>query len=237
MVIKNGRLIASISVGLLIISLVKPCASVYAEEYRSRYELSQSQINYSNTQKNILIYHSHTLEDYTNSNIVKAGDNLSSKLTDLGYNVVHIRDNFSENYDLAYDMSREYLQGIELSKFDLVIDLHRDALNSSNTATINYKEVAKAMMVYSQTSDNYESIKSIGNEIGEPLYELGILREDWEYENGINKFNQDLGDKNLLIELGNNSNDKWEIFRLNTYLAKAINNYLGSDDIGYSNNN
>lgn len=226
MVIKNSRLIACISVGLLVTSLVKPCISVYAEEYISRYELSQSQINYSDTQKNILVYHSHTLEDYTNSNIVEAGDNLSNKLIDLGYNVVHIRDNFSENYDLAYDMSREYLQGIELSKFDLVVDMHRDALNSSNTTTINDKEVAKAMMVYSQTSGNYESIKSIGNEIGAPLDELGILRKDWEYENGINKFNQDLGDKNLLIELGNNSNDKWEIFRLNTYLAKAIDKYI-----------
>ena len=45
---------------------------------------------------------------------------------------------------------------------------------------------------------------------------------------GINDFNSDLGDNIILWESGNNSNNKLEIMRLNTYFASAIDQYLSN---------
>ena len=44
----------------------------------------------------------------------------------------------------------------------------------------------------------------------------------------INDFNSDLGDNIVLWESGNNSNNKLEIMRLNTYFASAIDQYLSN---------
>ena len=59
-------------------------------------------------------------------------------------------------------------------------------------------------------------------------FNRGLTRDSWYYDYGINDFNSDLGDNIVLWESGNNSNNKLEIMRLNTYFASAIDQYLSN---------
>lgn len=174
-------------------------------------------------QKQILIYHTHTEEAYKDFTIVDAGEDLAKKLEEKGYIVTHVTDNFSSDYNNAYSSSRSYLQGLDLSNYSLVIDLHRDSLETSNTVNVWGVDVAKAMFVYSKaaaTENTLDTINSIENNLG------NIARDTFSYNKGINYFNQDLTENSILIEAGNNNNNKWEIKRLCTHLSNSIDKYL-----------
>lgn len=176
-------------------------------------------------QKQILIYHTHTEEEYKDFTIVEAGEDLAKKLEDKGYIVTHVTDNFSKDYNNAYDSSRTYLETLDLTQYSLIIDLHRDSLDGDNANTVNVwgVNVAKSMFVYSKavaTANSKNIINTLEEELG------SIARDTFSYNNGINYFNQDLSENSVLIEAGNNNNTKWEIKRLCTHLANSIDNYL-----------
>ena len=104
--IKKIIILTSISVSLLL--LTNPVMS-FATSKVKPFVLNNNSITYNENKKNILIYHSHTLEDYTNTDIVKIGEDLSNKLIKQGYNVIHIKDNFSVDNNSPYDKSSTYL--------------------------------------------------------------------------------------------------------------------------------
>ena len=216
---------------ILVFSLVSSSftCKVWANN-NAPYKLQESSIVYKMeqnvTNKRVLIDHTHTLEDFIDgTTVVDAGEDLARKLTEKGYEVVHIKENFSKSYNTAYKVSGDFLLGEDLSQYDLIIDYHRNALDSANTANVWGNETAKAMFVYSKASSNYDSCKNLGKAISDNL-EDGVYMRDYEYNRGIRNFNTDLSPNMLLLEAGNNNNNQWEIRRMNTHLANGIDKYF-----------
>ena len=221
---KLFSIIKKVIVGLvLVFTLVTPFYSLKAYTVPT-YQIKESSIVYKKQQ--VLIYSTHSEEEYKDGyTIIEAGEDLAKKLEDKGYEVTHIKENFSKDYNKAYASSREYLKGLNLEEYSLIIDYHRNSLESANTANVWNVDSARAMMVYSKESINYESCKSWGNAIADNL-EDGIYMRDYEYNHGINNFNSDLSSKSLLIEAGNDKNSEVEVMRLNTHIAIAIDKYF-----------
>lgn len=199
------------------------------------YKLKEESINYvvgtnkEASKGRILIYHTHTREDYVDSNVVELGEDLAIKLEKKGYVVDHVVEDMERNgYNESYNTSRAYLKGVDLSQYSLVIDMHRDSIPYANTVNVNGVECARGMFVFSKNSSGYEAsqIKSNGVEKYMDKFNQGLMRDGWYYNNGINHFNTDLSDNMVLFEAGNNSNTKVEVQRLNTYFASSINRYL-----------
>ena len=185
------------------------------------YVVKESSIN--REQKKILIYHTHTEEEYKDFTIVEAGEDLAKKLEDKGYIVDHVTENFSRDYNNAYNSSRAYLESLDLTQYSLIIDLHRDSLEIANTVNVWGVDVAKSMFVYSKataTENTKNIINTLENNLG------NVARDTFSYNHGINCFNQDLSENSVLIEAGNNNNTKWEVKRLCTHLANSIDKYL-----------
>lgn len=226
------KIIAILTLGLSLISC-KPSNNVKLGYTNiPSYTLNEENITYrnfeisdkiENIKPKVLIYHTHTLEDYTNSNVVKMGEDLANKLRDKGFIVDHITDNFSKDYNNAYNCSREYLQGLDLSQYNLILDYHRDSLNNPNTSKVYNKDVAKIMLVYGKASGNYNTQKDLGNQFISKM-ESDLVRSNWIYDTCC--FNQDLNDNILLLEMGNHKNSEIEIMRLNTHLSNSINKVL-----------
>ena len=204
--------------------------NTYARKNISPYQLSENSIVYKHKEAKgkILIYHTHSREEYLDSNVIEMGEDLARKLEKKGYIVEHVEEDFSVDYNTAYDKSRDYLLNIDLNEFDLIIDYHRDSLNFSNTEVVKGVNVAKGMFVYDITSKNYDKTKLIGDEILDNMDKFNnmITRENFYYEGGINQFNSDLDDNIVLWESGNTMNNSLEIKRLNTYFASSIDTYL-----------
>lgn len=216
----------------LAIGIIFTPIKALANEFMQPYILNQSCITYSvesnKETKNILLYNTHTLEKNSDTTVIELTKNLAEKLQKRGYNVTYIDKNFSVNYNNAYYESNEFLSQMNLSDYDLIIDMHIDALNGKVTTDIDGKDNSKLMFVFSRASSNYNASKEMAQQIKDCTYNKSLWREDWEYNKGINNFNSDLSSKLLLIENGFNTNTKLEGMRANTWLAHAIDTYFNT---------
>lgn len=110
----------------------------------------------------ILIYHSHSSESFSDSRegeeadtVVGVGDYLAEILEDqYGYQVIHVREHFDMeegklDRSKAYDYARNYVEKIleENPSVEVVIDLHRDGIpeNRHLVTTIDGKETAQIL--------------------------------------------------------------------------------------------
>ena len=102
--------------------------------------------------KNVLIFHTHTCESYTQSegykykasgnfrttdlnySVAKVGDNLKKYLTEYKFNVVHDKTYHDyPAYSGSYNRSLATVKNqLKKSKSDIIIDLHRDAIGSNS---------------------------------------------------------------------------------------------------------
>lgn len=171
----------------------------------------------------VLIYHTHATESYlpaTSGNyhttkeantVREAGEILARTLESEGINVIHdksIHDNPS--YDASYDRSYEAVKKIlkDNPSIECIIDLHRDAIAGSAegpTETVNGRTCASYSYVLSNTTATYLSNKALLDELNTIAtknydgYTANILERPYWY-------NQELCDKAILIEMGNNRN-------------------------------
>ena len=107
--------------------------------------------------KKIYIYSTHQSEEYAdNKSIVKASKYLKKQLSEENIDVTVEEGNIQEflvmnnySYNYSYVASRYFVEEeLKLNKYDLIIDLHRDAVSrNSSTTTINNKKCAKVMFV------------------------------------------------------------------------------------------
>ncbi len=121
----------------------------------------------------ILIYHSHSQEDFADSRegeeedtVVGVGDYLAGILTETyGYQVLHVKEVFDiidgeSDRSRAYDYAREYIeQALEKNpSIEVVIDLHRDGVPEDRhlLTDINGKATAQ-IMFYNGLSYTLES--------------------------------------------------------------------------------
>lgn len=177
----------------------------------------------------ILIYHTHTLEEYTDgTTVVDAGNDLAEKLSNLGFEVDNVVDNFSVDYNNAYASSRNYLSNIDLTQYKLIIDLHRDAAGSKIIRQLEDGDYTVVKFVFSTSNKNYTEQQNLANKISANLQD--IYDDDFLYDKGILNFNQDLSNNIVLIENGFNTNTIDEVKNSNTKIANAILQVFEEED-------
>ena len=201
----------------------------------------------------VLIYHTHTWEAYTQvdearyvetekwrtsdnaANVVAVGAALASSLRALGCAVEHDTTAFEPpNLDTAYQRSLEMLEKRAAAgeRYDLYIDLHRDAISSQSTIkrTVNIGgvDVARFMVLVGKGTGSGFDIKpdweanyAIAELITESLNgQCETLARDIKVKTG--RFNQHIAPQCVLIECGNNENTLEQVMAGVPYLAQAV---------------
>lgn len=131
-------------------------------------------------------------------------------------------------YKDSYEMIRPFVRdAIKEKKYDLVIDIHRDAMNRNITTLMtNQLSYAKVAFVIGSKHANYEDNYALAKQLSTHLNELvpgisrGVIKKGEAGSNGI--YNQDLASNLLLIELGGIENTEEELLRTVAVLARAI---------------
>ena len=208
----------------------------------------------SNEQPQILIYHSHSQEEFIDSvpgdpstTIVGVGDYLTTLLQDTyGYNVIHVTDTFDIvdgklDRNKAYTYAQERISQIleENPSVEVVIDLHRDGVAEDKRLVTNIggKETAKIMFFngLSRTNQNGEISYLPNPYIQENLaFSLQMMLEAKKYYPDIARtiylrgyrYNLHLRPKTLLVECGAQTNTVQEEMNAMEPLADILNKVL-----------
>lgn len=190
----------------------------------------------NNAKPEVLIYHTHTMENYSeastdtsdpNASVVGVGEELKKELEYYGISTIHDKTNYSVVYTGAYAKSNEGLKKYlaEYGDFKYVIDLHRDsAAKSTSTATVNGEDVARFMFVTAQNSTNYDKNLALTNRLYDKANTLypGLMRPKLEYDRALCAKNLQLSDNSLLIECGSNTNSGVEARATAKYIARIL---------------
>lgn len=199
----------------------------------------------------VLIVHSHTTESYENNegykalpnsrtldpryNMLAVGERLAARLEQAGIGVLHDKTLHDyPSYNGAYASSRAsieaYLQ--EYPDICLVLDLHRDAYEDANgkqlgyTATYDDKQVAQMMLVVS-AFDGYTKDPKWHENMALALKLQARLQTACQnvtrpIQVRTSNYNQSLGPRTLLIEMGAAGNTQAEAFGATDLLAQSI---------------
>lgn len=194
--------------------------------------------------KKVYVYSTHQTESYSdNKDVVDASYYLKKKLHEYNVDVKIEEGNISEfmnannySYNYSYVASRYFVKEELKYNYDLVIDLHRDAVSrKTSVIEINDKNCARVMFVIGKKNKNYKKNYDVALSINElldykyPGLSRGILLQDSVNVNGV--YNQDLAENIILIELGGNHNQFSEIKNTIDLLAPIIGEYLYGDEI------
>ena len=200
---------------------------------------------------NVLIYHTHTTEAYrqdgadtyepsgswrtknNEKNIVKIGETLKTALEAKGYTVIHDTTNHEPpKLSSSYARSEVTMQNYknQYGEIDLYIDVHRDAADiekmSDDIVQIDGKRCAKLMFVVGKgtnydTKPDFESNYALANSVNEQLRTVhSSLAKNIRVKDG--RYNQHIGSKCLLVEVGHNANTLQDALNSVPHLANAI---------------
>lgn len=200
--------------------------------------------------KDILIYHTHTCESYTpcdiynytmtgnyrttddNYNVIRVGTELSTYLTQKGFNVIHdgtYHDypSYSGSYARALETATRLL---EEKPAGLVIDIHRDAIGNGDTygptVMVNGQRVAQLMFVIGTDGGGLEhpnwvqnlktavKIQEQANKMYPGLFRSIIIRNS--------RYNQHISSGASIIEVGATANTLGECLLSMQCLANVI---------------
>ena len=203
---------------------------------------------------NVLIFHTHTCESYTpselypyqqtgnfrttdlNYSVARVGAELGNYLTNFNFNVTHNKT-FHDYpaYSGSYDRSRETVENVlKSSQNDIIIDLHRDAIGSKS---------------------NYDPSVKIGEDVAAQLMFVigtnggGLYHPDWqsnlkfaidvqqkanEMYPGLfkpmivrkSRYNQHLGKAACIVEVGATGNTLEQCNTSMKYLANVLQSLL-----------
>lgn len=236
--------------------IVTEATSLYSTDLPLKNALSENfKIKGNNKKPQILIYHTHSQEEFSNSNsntsttIIGVGDRLTKILEEqFGYNVIHD----TTKYDIvdgkldrseAYDQARVGVKKI-LEKYpsiSLVLDIHRDGVNENTrlVTEINGKKTAQIMLFNGMSrfknSGNidylynpflYENLAlTLQMKVNAEAYYPGFTRRN--YVNAY-KYNLDLCRQCMLIEVGAQTNTYQEARNAAEPLAMLIDITMGN---------
>lgn len=219
-------------------------------EYFIRKDLSLQERENSETPQ-ILIFHTHASEGFTDSRpgeasdtVVGVGELLAKILKEkYGYNVLHDttvfdRKNGKDNRNYAYNDALVYVQEL-LTKnpsIEVIIDLHRDA-GEKRVAAINGKQTAKIMLFNGLCRNTKGKLTHLPNEnlkdnlafsfqmklIGDEMYP-GLMNRIFLKDY---RYNMHLKERFLLVELGTEKNTVEEAFNAMEPLADVLHQVLG----------
>ena len=209
----------------------------------------------TNDKPQILIYHTHSQEGYSDSKAGKESDTVvgvGTYLTELleekyGYNVIHDKTKYdlmggSLDRNLAYNFAREGIQKIldKNPSIEVVIDLHRDGANNKRVAKINGKDTAQIMFfngLCRKAQGELENLKNpyIQDNLAFSLQLQLMGREIYPglmYKNYLQylRYNQHLRKKSLLIELGTDKNTVEEAMNAMDYLSVVLDEVLKGEE-------
>lgn len=236
-------------------AIIKNCTAHSSEKIRSMLETKHSLFlsTDSGGSPQVLIYHTHATEGYEpaergyfdlsgtwrstdpGENMIAVGDVLTSVLTEKGIGVVHDGTMHDDpGYNGSYKRSAATVSGYleEFSEISVCLDIHRDAIEPSETeiikptAVINGKKAAQIMIISGcddgsmNMPDYWENLRfaaALGSKI-EELYP-GLCRPIlFDYR----KYNMDLSPGLLLIEIGATGNTLEEAKYSAELLANAL---------------
>ena len=207
--------------------------------------------------KDILIYHTHTCESYTQTkkNSYKASGNF--RTTDLNYSVARVGKELEKNlkkykfnvtrneekhdypaYSGSYERSLKTIQNMlkKNSKPEIVFDIHRDAIGSNSnyapTVEINGEKVAQLMFVIG-TNDGGGKHPNWKNNL---KFAIKVQEKANEKYPGLFRninlrsatFNQKISNAASIIEVGATGNTLEEACNSMKYLAEILNEVLKS---------
>ncbi|MBQ9658745.1 MAG: stage II sporulation protein P [Clostridia bacterium] len=199
---------------------------------------------------NILIFHTHTCESYTQSeaypytptgnfrttdnnySVVRVGNELTKYLTDFGYNVIHNTTYHDyPAYTGSYNRSLTTVQNIlSTTDCDVIIDLHRDAIGSRSdyapTVKIGDDYAAQLMFVIGTNGSglwhpNWAQNLQFAIKVQEKANELYPgLFKPIILRNS--RYNQHLGKAACIIEVGSTGNTLEQSITSMKYLSKVL---------------
>ena len=200
--------------------------------------------------ENIVIYHTHACESYTqtdkykykasgnfrtkdiNYSVVRVGTELTKYLKYYGYNVVHDTTLYDfPSYNESYDRSLKGVAKIleENKKADILFDIHRDAIGDSKyapTVKIGEEEAAQMMFVIGSNGggsehDNWNQNLKFAIKIQEKANELYPgLFKPIILRNS--RYNQQLAKGASIIEVGATGNTLEQCLNSMKYLSKVL---------------
>ena len=244
---------------------VNPLQERYDRDYNgvkikneTEFELTDEILNpdgLSINKNNIIIFHTHTCESYTQSenysfeqtgtyrttdlnySVARVGDELENYLKGFGFNVNHNKTYHDyPAYTGSYSRSSATVQGV-LNSFnaDIIIDLHRDAIGSKETyaplVKIGDDYCAQLMFVMGTnggglTHPNWDSNLKFAVKIQEKANEIYPgLFKPMILRNS--RYNQHLGKAACIIEVGATGNTLDQALNSMKYLADIFNQVRG----------
>lgn len=204
--------------------------------------------------KNIIIYHTHTCESYTqtpnfkykasgnfrttdiNYSVARVGTELTKYLKHYEYNVIHDTTLYDyPSYSESYDRSlKEVAKLLEKNKnTDVLFDIHRDAIADSSyapTVKIGDEEAAQLMFVIGSNGggskhDNWNENLKLAIKIQEKANELYPgLFKPIILRNS--RYNQQLAKGSSIIEVGSTGNTMEQCLASMKYLSKVLSEVL-----------
>lgn len=174
-------------------------------------------------------------------NITKFGEKLQTQLMVNGVETEILPvDNTEErnkqgmSFGKSYHSIRPFVKRqIEQSEYDLIIDLHRDAIGRDKTTmTHESQKYAKVAFVIGKEHPNYKQNEQVAGQMKEEMENLvpGITRDTiMKGGAGVDgKYNQDLHPAIILIELGGIGNTEDELNRTIAVIANAATAVLSN---------
>ena len=238
----------------------------YTNEYNgvqikneSKYELTQEMLTPDielENKKDIIIYHTHTCESYTQStgfeytpsgnfrttdlnfSVVRVGRELKDRLTNYGFNVIH--DETYHDYPAysgSYGRSEATVKNLLNSHAgtDIIIDLHRDAIGDTSYAPsvkIGDEVVSQLMFVIGTDGGGLEHPNWKEN----LKFAIKVQEKANELYPGLfrpillrnSRYNQQLGKAACIIEVGATGNTLEQSMGSMKYLSKILDEVLKS---------
>ena len=214
--------------------------------------LKTDSVNVNN--KNVLIFHTHTCESYTetenskynqtvnfrttdlNFSVSRVGTELENQLKLYGYNVLHDKTYHDyPSYTGSYGKSLETVQNLLTTNkdFDVVFDIHRDAIADSSyapTVKIGDEYVSQLMFVIGTDGSGLEH----NNWVQNLRFAIKVQEKANEMYPGLfkpiiirnSRYNQHLAKAASIIEVGATGNTLEQSNNSMKYLAKVLSEIM-----------
>ena len=234
--------------------IVNATTKMTEQEFDAAYFLKKDITIKKKEEPQILIYHTHGSEAFSDSrpgveedSVIGMGDLLAAYLEEkYGLSVIHDKTVFDvkdgkDNRNNAYNDALVYIEQFlsEHPSIEVMIDLHRDA-GTKRVTTIQGKKVAKVMLFNGLCRNTQGKLTYLPNEylkdnlafsfqmklIGDEMYP-GLMNRIFLKDY---RYNMHLRERTLLIELGTNENTVEEARNAMEPLADVLAYTLGVNE-------
>jgi len=205
--------------------------------------------------RNVMIYHTHTCESYTqeagfeyaatgnyrttdlNFSVSRVGEELKKNLESLKFNVIHDKTYHDfPAYSGSYDRSYETVNNLknENKDYEIIFDIHRDAIGSDGqyapTVKIGDEYAAQLMFVIGTDAGGLEHPNWRKN----LSFAVKVQKKANELYPGLfkpimisnSRFNQNLGKGACIIEVGATGNTLNQAMNSMKYLSIVLDNVI-----------